>query len=572
MADTARARAEAALRRDATLEAIAFAAQRFLETPDWEAIVPQVLRRLGEAVAVSRLAVYRVQTSSEGGRTATRTAEWSAPIVGSTGDTPGSGSDAPPDLAFPRWEEVLSRGDVVVGHVEEFPEIERRVLEPRGIRSVIVVPIFVGNGWWGHIDADDVEHREWSQVEIDALRAVAGTIGAAIARRHTEAQVREAEEQLGSAESKYRALVENIPAITYRQTLEGDPELFYISPQVEAAFGYTLEEWARTPDFWMDRIHPDDRPRVQEADVQTDRTGEPFDLEYRFRRADGEYVWIHDQATMVRDADGRPGFWQGFMLNVTGRKLAEEQLERSLEVEREAARRLRDLDDMKNTFLQAVSHDLRTPLAAILGLAVTLERADLDLEVDEARDLARRIAVNARKLDRMVSDLLDLDRLARGIVEPKLYPTDVGALVRRVANDSDLTEEGRIAVEAPSITVTVDPSKVERIVENLLANTARHTPAGTRVWVRVEPAGTGVLIAVEDDGPGVPEEHREAIFEPFRQGPEAPEHAPGVGVGLTLVARFAELLGGRAWVEEREGGGASFRVFLADLQAWEDNG
>ena len=572
MADTARARAEAALRRDATLEAIAFAAQRFLETPDWEAIVPQVLRRLGEAVAVSRLAVYRVQASAEGGRTAIRTAEWSAPIARTTGGATSSGSDAPPDLAFPRWEEVLRRGDVVAGHVEEFPEIERRVLEPRGIRSVVVVPIFVGSGWWGHIDADDVEHREWSQVEIDALRAVAGTIGAAIARRQTEAQVREAEEQLGSAESKYRALVENIPAITYRQTLEGDPELFYISPQVEAAFGYTLEEWARTPDFWMDRIHPDDRPRVQEADVETDRTGEPFDLEYRFRRADGEYVWIHDQATMVRDADGRPGFWQGFMLDVTGRKLAEEQLERSLEVEREAARRLRDLDDMKNTFLQAVSHDLRTPLAAILGLAVTLERADLDLEVDEARDLARRIAVNARKLDRMVSDLLDLDRLARGIVEPKLYPTDVGALVRRVANDSDLTEEGRIAVEAPSITVTVDPSKVERIVENLLANTARHTPAGTRVWVRVEPAGTGVLIAVEDDGPGVPEEHREAIFEPFRQGPEAPEHAPGVGVGLTLVARFAELLGGRAWVEEREGGGASFRVFLADLQAWEDDG
>ena len=76
------------------------------------------------------------------------------------------------------------------------------------------------------------------------------------------------------------------------------------------------------------------------------------------------------------------------------------------------------------------------------------------------------------------------------------------------------------------------------------------------------PHDGGVLIAVEDDGPGVPVELREAIFEPFRQGPTASPHSPGTGIGLSLVARFAELHGGRAWVEDREGGGASFRVFL----------
>jgi signal transduction histidine kinase len=77
-----------------------------------------------------------------------------------------------------------------------------------------------------------------------------------------------------------------------------------------------------------------------------------------------------------------------------------------------------------------------------------------------------------------------------------------------------------------------------------------------------------VVIAVEDDGPGVAEHLRETIFEPFRQGPDAPQHSPGVGVGLTLVRRFAELHGGRAWVQERDGGGASFRVFLpADPEA-----
>jgi signal transduction histidine kinase len=80
--------------------------------------------------------------------------------------------------------------------------------------------------------------------------------------------------------------------------------------------------------------------------------------------------------------------------------------------------------------------------------------------------------------------------------------------------------------------------------------------------VRVGRHDGGALLSVEDDGPGIDPEFRESIFEPFRQGPEAPTHSPGVGVGLTLVARFAELHGGRAWVEDRVGGGAAFRVFL----------
>jgi signal transduction histidine kinase len=115
------------------------------------------------------------------------------------------------------------------------------------------------------------------------------------------------------------------------------------------------------------------------------------------------------------------------------------------------------------------------------------------------------------------------------------------------------------------VTIPVDAAKVERIVENLIANTARHTPPEAQLWVRVEPMGEGALIVVEDDGPGVAEHERERIFEPFLQGPSPAEHSPGVGVGLTLVARFAELHGGRAWVQDRPGGGASFRVYLAGI-------
>jgi two-component system sensor histidine kinase MtrB len=110
----------------------------------------------------------------------------------------------------------------------------------------------------------------------------------------------------------------------------------------------------------------------------------------------------------------------------------------------------------------------------------------------------------------------------------------------------------------------VDPAKVERVVENLLTNAGRHTTPDTPVWVKVARQRDGVLLTVEDAGGGVPQELRAALFEPFRQGPKAAAHAPGVGIGLSLVARFAELHGGRAWVQDRPGGGASFQVLLPD--------
>jgi signal transduction histidine kinase len=247
-------------------------------------------------------------------------------------------------------------------------------------------------------------------------------------------------------------------------------------------------------------------------------------------------------------------------IDLTEQKRAAE-LERALQAEREEAAELRAIDELKTTFLQAVSHDLRTPLAAILGLAVTLE-SQTDLASDTAHDLASRISMNARKLDRIVSDLLDLDRISRGILEPNLRATDLDELVRRVVSESDLPADHPVELDLEPATIEADGAKIERILENLLSNAVRHTPPGSKIWIHVGPEAGGALLVVEDDGPGVPLEHREDIFQPFGQGAGAPEHSPGVGIGLAVVSRFAELHGGRAWAEEREGGGASFKVFL----------
>jgi K+-sensing histidine kinase KdpD len=275
-------------------------------------------------------------------------------------------------------------------------------------------------------------------------------------------------------------------------------------------------------------------------------------------------IWIHEEAEALEDDHGDPVYLQGVMYDVTEQKLAEAQLVKALHAEKEAAAGLRVLQEMQNSFLQAVSHDLRTPLTSILGCALTLEGSleQESLSRDDEHDLIGRIAANSRKLHRLLTNLLDLDRMSRGIVAPNRDAVDVLDILTRVVQECSTETHPIELITTEPVPAHVDAAQVERIVENLVANAIRYTPNGTPIWVDATSDGESVLLVVEDAGPGVPVELRGSIFEPFRQGNEVISHSPGVGIGLSLVTRFAELHGGRAWVEDRDGGGASFRVYL----------
>ncbi|MGZ5293600.1 MAG: PAS domain-containing protein [Actinomycetota bacterium] len=381
---------------------------------------------------------------------------------------------------------------------------------------------------------------------------------------------KEAEQQLREAEQRFRAIVEHVPSVIYLDAADTSMQTVYISPQVEEITGISAEEWIGDPDAWRKALDPEDRDRVIHGYLDAVSAGQPWSDEYRMHTRDGRQIWVHDETTFLRDDDGTPTFMQGVISDITQRKLAEQGLRESEQREREAAERLRALDEMKNTFLAAVSHELRSPLTSILGLSLTLERAR-DLSAVDRDDLLVRLSANARKLDRLLKDLLDIDRLNRGIVEPSYRTADIGALAERTLRSLDALADRIVVADVEAVVLRADPAKVERIVENLLMNAARHTTRDRCIWLRVEGVEGGGLIAVEDDGPGVPDELRTEIFEAFRQGPTASPHAPGTGIGLSLVARFAELHGGRAWVQERDGGGASFRVFLPDATEASDD-
>jgi PAS domain S-box-containing protein len=445
--------------------------------------------------------------------------------------------------------------------IPDYSRWEGRVrrIDAENFRAVLGVPLVSRGTVIGVIGlAFSEPGREFSSDEVGQVSRFAEMASIALdnARLYAAAQQELVERQ--RAEQRYRTLVEQIPAMVYSEEFQIGGAPLYASPQYERITGWTPEEIGRK-NFWKSTLHPEDRDRVLAEEARCEQTGEPFDMEYRAFTKSGEMLWVRDRCVLVRDEAGNPLYWQGLTVDIT-------DIKRALEREQEATQRLLALDRMKNTFLDAVSHELRTPLAAIVGIGLTLEHKAGNMAEEDRADLYTRLVANARKLDRLLNDLLDLDRLTHGVVAPKRRPTDVAALAARIADDWGLLSGRRPQVVAQPVTVSLDPAKVERIIENLLANAARHTPPDTPVWVRVEhPAGgDGVLLAVEDAGAGIPAELRDTVFEPFRQGPGTPTHAPGVGIGLTLVARFAELHGGKAWVEERPGGGSSFRVLIPD--------
>ena len=369
--------------------------------------------------------------------------------------------------------------------------------------------------------------------------------------------LKRAEEELEEAVKRFQTLAEQIPAVTYIEPLRGPVQPTYMSPQYEQLFGYTPEERLADPSLWERLIHPDDRARVL-AEVAALPDGvEGWSFEYRMVHRDGHVVWVRDQATRAYGDDGTPLFYLGVLFDITESKIAQDDLSRALD-------ELRRADEIKNTFLTAVSHDLRTPLATILGNAVTLEHADeLDLSAEERRSMARTLAAKAQRLTALITDLLDMDRLTRGALEPRLAPEELAGLIERVVRDAEQLAGRTVELHLVPAVVMVDRSMVERIVDNLLENAAKHTPGDVAIRVRSVPAATGAEIVVEDDGPGVPPDQRERLFRPFERGSSANEQSPGVGLGLSLVSRFAELHGGRAWVDEAPGGGAAFHVILA---------
>lgn len=220
------------------------------------------------------------------------------------------------------------------------------------------------------------------------------------------------------------------------------------------------------------------------------------------------------------------------------------------------------VNDERTALQEALAAEVRRPLTSILGITLALKHTDS--KSPDGREMVRQLSTHARKLDRLVGEMLDIDRIVAGTFTPNLRRTDLEALVRRVVQESPDLANRDVNVQTDHVAIQVDPALTEQMVETLLANAGRRTVPGNAVWVKVLPEGDGAVIAVEDTGTEVPPGLRQAMAEAAEGDGHAAGQRASVGPALSLLARLAEIHDGRCWVEERAGGGASFRVFLPD--------
>ena len=225
------------------------------------------------------------------------------------------------------------------------------------------------------------------------------------------------------------------------------------------------------------------------------------------------------------------------------------------------AETLRRSDTVKTAVIQAVSHDLRTPLATIEQALDGLESRELELTDADRAGLLETIRAEHVRLKRLVENLLDLSRLQANATKarPELWTAE--ELIGQALDD--LVDADRVVVTAPSElpAVRVDAAQIQRALVNVLENALRVSPPGETVSVRLTSTRKEILIRVTDHGPGIPETERERIFEPFHRVAGRPDE-PGAGLGLAIARGFTEANGGRMWLESRGGQGASFVMAL----------
>ena len=214
---------------------------------------------------------------------------------------------------------------------------------------------------------------------------------------------------------------------------------------------------------------------------------------------------------------------------------------------------------LRNSLLAALSHDLRTPLAALVGLAESLELTKPDLSGVQ-RDTAQAIAEEARRMNALVNNLLDMARIESGDVKLRREWQSVEEVVGgalKAIQPALVSKRIEVALPPDLPLVEFDATLIERVLYNLLENAGKYTPAGTIIRIAAEAQGDHLLVTVSDNGPGVPQGQREAIFEKFTRGSRE-SATPGVGLGLAISRAIVEAHRGRIWVEDNAGTGARF--------------
>ncbi|MGH7776291.1 MAG: ATP-binding protein [Candidatus Dormibacterales bacterium] len=376
----------------------------------------------------------------------------------------------------------------------------------------------------------------------DLARALVSWEGAVEARRRTE--------------GRFRIIYEQAPLGICRLDTHG--AVVDANPLFERLLGYGPGRLAGTA--FVDLIV--DEPGGESSGAETAMVKdlvagrrEAVALEARCRHRSGASVWTELVISAVRDDSGRPAHYVVLMEDVSARVEARE-------AQRQAFRELERVSKDKSYFVSVVSHEFRNALTTIQGFGEVLR--DERFEPEQVTEFAGDIFNEAQRLTRMIGELLDLERMESGRMTLTVGEFDLNEAVREVAGGFRRAAPAHtlaLELDAAVGTVEADSDKITQVLQNLVSNAIKYSPAGGAVTVRSRASGHRVEVSVSDQGVGIPAEALDKVFERYTRLEDAgSRHIRGTGLGLPIVRQIAELHGGRAWVESEVGRGSTFHV------------
>ena len=351
--------------------------------------------------------------------------------------------------------------------------------------------------------------------------------------------------------TEYRLLVQHSPVMLWRAGL--DAKCDYFNETWLAFTGRTMEQ--EMGDGWAEGVHPDDFKPCVDYYLDHFNRRQPFEMEYRLRRHDGEYRWIFDRGVPFTDDAGNFAGFIGSCIDVHERRVAQEAEQLHTEEQLALAR------DFEKWILAIVSHDIRNPLGNMLFAAHGIQQlADDNPLVKKQADVVMR---GVKRIEHIVGDLLDLsrEREGKGIkLEPK--PADLRAMCRQIVEEVETVARDRKIEFACDIDGRGiwDEHRVMQAISNLAANAVKHGTPGSPVRMRITGTEKEVAVEVHNEG-AIPGEILPRIFEPFRSGRHHGSRGEGLGLGLFIANAIARAHGGGLEVDS-SAGATTFRLTL----------
>ena len=440
-------------------------------------------------------------------------------------------------------------------NLELVPDAERLDMAyPPDVKSVLAFPIVDAGAVIGVIQLASGRVREVRDDEVTMLAGAGVEIGQFV-RRSEVAQA------LRRSEADHRAIYERSPIGIARISAEG--ELLEANPALLAMLEHDFDTMRATS--WPEILHAYDlaASRHRAAPLLAGITDGTM-VQIRAATGAGKWLWLQLTATSIPDANGRPEHVLLMIEDVTTVRETSDRLAEALESQRAANATLEKLDQTKTEFLSIVSHEFRTALTGIQGFSELIR--DGGLEPDEVRAYGGYIFNDADRVNRLIGDMLDLDRMESGRMTMRSGDVDINEVLSEAitrAGGSPTAVEFKADLDPRLPVVAGDRDRLIQVVSNLVSNAVKYSPDGGTVTLASRVEGNYALVSITDTGLGIPPDEIGHVFERFRRVRSgAAQSIPGTGLGLTIVKQIVEMHGGKIWVESAVGHGSAFHFTI----------